>query len=711
MDFVNPALLGGIALAALPIVLHLVMRQKPKRLEFPALRFVRRRKKANQRRMRFQHWLLLALRVGAVCLLALALARPSFRAQGNGGGAQGPIAAALVFDTAPRMGYRHENQTRIEVAQQIARDLLTDFPADTRVAVLDTRGQPAVFQIDLSSAEQRIDRLEVTPAAQPIGPALDEALRLLDSSERPRREIYIFTDMSAAAWSLDSSGALAKRLDKIRGLGVYLVDVGVVDPQNCSLGELRLSSQVLSQSSPVVVSTDVSCRGNNRERVVVLEMQDADGKPQKRSEATYQLLTGQPQQVEFTLGALPLGTHQGQLHILGTDGLASDDTRYFTVDVQPSWKVLIVAGRPTSSTAGYLSEALAPEKFRKQGIARLDCDVIAHEELDSAELRNYSALFVLDPPPLSSRGWQKLSDFAQSGGGVAVFVGEHAAPAETFNLGGAGVMPAPLTKPHASRTQLSTSRVDHPVLRKFKPLNDQVPWDAFPVYRYWELGDLVEGDTTVLNFADGSPALIERPVGRGRIMLFTSSISDPPGTQPTPWNRLLTGLRPWPFFMLSNELALYLVGSSDNQLNYVSGQPATIRMRRDQRVVNYLLSTPRDEHIKGTVAGKHDSITIAADETPGHYRVRSGGDRGFDAGFSANLSPLSTSLERLKVEELKRVFGEHAYRVAHNVEEMQRQVSSGRVGSELFPLLIIVVAVVMGLEQVVANRFYRQEQK
>ena len=77
MDFLNPALLGGITLAGLPIVLHLVMRQKPRHLEFPALRFLRLRQESNQRRMRLRHLLLLALRVAALCLLALALARPS----------------------------------------------------------------------------------------------------------------------------------------------------------------------------------------------------------------------------------------------------------------------------------------------------------------------------------------------------------------------------------------------------------------------------------------------------------------------------------------------------------------------------------------------------------------------------------------------------------------------------------------------------------
>jgi len=35
-------------------------------------------------------------------------------------------------------------------------------------------------------------------------------------------------------------------------------------------------------------------------------------------------------------------------------------------------------------------------------------------------------------------------------------------------------------------------------------------------------------------------------------------------------------------------------------------------------------------------------------------------------------------------------------------------VSSARVGRELFPLLIVILAAVLGLELVVANRFYKE---
>src|SRR5688572_10092160 len=77
MAFLNFSLLAGGLLMAVPILLHLVMRQRPKQLIFPALRFIQQRREANRRQLQLRHWILLALRCGAVLLAALALARPS----------------------------------------------------------------------------------------------------------------------------------------------------------------------------------------------------------------------------------------------------------------------------------------------------------------------------------------------------------------------------------------------------------------------------------------------------------------------------------------------------------------------------------------------------------------------------------------------------------------------------------------------------------
>ena len=76
MSFLHPALLAMAALAALPVILHLIMRPKPKRFLFPALRLIESRRKSNVRRLRLRHIWLLLLRILIIVLIVLAVARP-----------------------------------------------------------------------------------------------------------------------------------------------------------------------------------------------------------------------------------------------------------------------------------------------------------------------------------------------------------------------------------------------------------------------------------------------------------------------------------------------------------------------------------------------------------------------------------------------------------------------------------------------------------
>src|SRR4051812_40532169 len=96
MGFVTPALIGGAALVALPIVLHLIMRRKTKLVKFPALRFVQQRRMMNQHRLRLRQLLLLALRCAIIAILALALARPTLRGSVGAGKEGAAVFPALL---------------------------------------------------------------------------------------------------------------------------------------------------------------------------------------------------------------------------------------------------------------------------------------------------------------------------------------------------------------------------------------------------------------------------------------------------------------------------------------------------------------------------------------------------------------------------------------------------------------------------------------
>jgi hypothetical protein len=713
MTFVNLSLLAGTALVALPIVLHLIMRRKPRLLEFPALRFLQKRHDTNQRRLRLRHLLLLLLRAAAIALLAFALARPSLKLSGGIGSQEAPVAAALIFDAAPHMQYRHENQSRLEAAKELGLWLVAQLPEQSEIAVFDTRlGAAAAFQADRGAAKDRIQRLEAVANSQPLATAIDAAVPLLQQSRLARREVYIFTDLSRGAWPAEQAERLRQQLGSLADTGVYVVDVGVVKPTDYGLGDVRLSAETLASRGDLTVTTDLTCVGAAAQRTVELQLSVANRKQPERRERTGDATPGELRPLEFRLGGLTPGVHQGTLRIIGQDGLVADDVRYFTVVVKPAWRVLVAAPPSAHCDPRFLTEALAPTRWRKEGLARFQCDVCDLPELAARPLTGLAAVCLLDPAPLEPAVWKKLADYAADGHGVAIFLGRNATPTDSFNDAQAqAILPGKLLQPTPrsdGNVCLAPGAYQHPILAPFRALAESVPWQLFPVFRCWELGPPPAGVATLLSYNNNRPALLERPVGQGRVLTMTTPVSDNPNREP--WNVLPVAVEcePWPFMILANQILTYACSGSEQQLNYFAGQTASLVLDGAAQRQSYLLFSPADVTFPIPAELGRRDLTITATDAVGNYRVQAGGSQGVDLGFSVNYAPAATRLDRLNDAELKETFGTVKFRLAHTREQIDRDISVGRVGRELFPPLIVLLAVVLALELFVSNRFYRE---
>ena len=213
----------------------------------------------------------------------------------------------------------------------------------------------------------------------------------------------------------------------------------------------------------------------------------------------------------------------------------------------------------------------------------------------------------------------------------------------------------------------------------------------------------------VVLYNDHRPALLERPLEDGRVLTMTTPVSDRPvSNRPgeTAWNLLPAG-QAWPFGMLVHGMMLYLVGSGEQQFNYTAGQTAVLQLDAKRTRRTYQLFAPGELSFPLSADLVRHVLVITATDRVGNYRVRAGGSSGVDLGFSVNLSPQQTELVRIAEEDLTKVFGPFDFRVARTRHQIERDLSEARVGRELFPLLILLTALVLAAEQVIANRFYR----
>jgi len=714
LTFVNLGLLAGGLFVAVPIILHLIMRRQPIHLEFPALRFLRQRRDVNTRRMRLRHWLLLLLRIAAIALLAFALARPSL--QGSKLLSQeAPVAAVLVVDTSAKMDCRHANQTRLEVARSMALEILARLPLGSQAAIVDTAVPQVQFAVDLTSARSQVERLAVTPVSRPLPGQLSAALEKLKevSNEEMRREIYVFTDRTRSSWTTDtpagSDQTLAATLAAEKEVDLYLIDVGIERPQDFGLGEIQLNRQVLAQRSPLEIRVDLVRAGPAGERKVDLLLTDFAGGSQKRDEKLLTWNENEATQVEFRLPELPPGVHQGLVQIVGEDNLSWNNRRYFTVDVRAAWPVLVVAPRPREAV--YFTEAIAPSVLKTQ--ARFACKTIEQGQLAEERMTDYAAVVLLDPQPMPVEQWEQLSTFVQAGGALAMFLGP-AADRQRFNeTVPRSLLPGELKFISRNSTFLSTENASHPAVARFGTLGGPTPWSYFPVEKYWLLSGLDPATARIASFANNDPALVEKPVGRGLVVTMLSPVSFDPDPRRSRWNRLTQGTdpEPWPFVMLMNELMLYLVGSEDERLNYQAGETAVLYSAGEDLPPSVSLTSPDGGQSRADIDPTKGVLTFSAIDQIGNYRVRAGGTQSqYERGFSVNLPLAATQLARLPTEELDVLLGKDRFRMASDSSKIEREAGRGRVGQELFPYLMALVALALALEQVLANRFYRREE-
>ncbi|MCH2183096.1 MAG: BatA domain-containing protein [Mariniblastus sp.] len=650
------------------------------------------------------------------------------------GDSQAPVAAVILIDTSPRMDYQVGGQRNLDRAREMGSWLASQLPSSSDLSVLATDGDQPFFSVDIAAAKERIKTLETDYQSSFIPDALNRALELLKDSEQERKELYLITDLTRRGWTGGETGAVLDQLKEHEDIAAFVIDVGADDPKNFSLGELQLADQTITSSSPVEITSQISRLGEAAQRNVVMKIEKPDeqgarpmlldGKvlvPDKYWEVSQTVDiradTQTPLRFQYP-GPLPQGVHHGSIEIVGEDSLVHDDKRFFTIHVRPAWDVLVA--HPDNVNPANLVDLLAPFREQEEGTAIYNCQVIKQSELSQYNLDDFQAVFLLDPKPLSEGSWQDLERYVEQGGGLAIFLGYNAA------ISG-GVDPS-FTTPSARKLltgnvvrqwrrktdnplYLSMDNFSNPMLEPFRNREEAVPWNKHPILNHWEIkpdGLSAELPTeTIVRYSTGLPAVISRSIGKGRVVVMTTPITDPPrpAGRKLPWNYLFTGYC-WPAWKLVGEISQYVSQSSGENLNVDIGTTASLRNDVRRLPDSYRVFTPRTEQSPTKVVSIDNTVKYRFTNTPGQYRLKGQRANTVLRGFSVNLDPVETDLTRMEAEEIDEVLGFERYQLAREQNEIQRQQGTARVGQEFYPMLLIMLAITLVVEQLMSNRFY-----
>lgn len=730
LSFVHPAILGGLALASLPVIIHLLNRRRFKMMEWAAMDFLLQAAVRNRRRVRLENLLLLLLRTLMVLLLVGAVARPfSSRENALAGllGGEGATERLILLDDSHSMRAGQGNQGAFDSAKQAIRRLVErlhdERSPDAVTLVLGSRprgGDDLFARVAVASANarrmlDRLDELRPSDGSLDLVGALDA---LLENAvpEGSRVLLHIVSDFRRRDWS-DADGTMRpdvrEALARFAEAGeVRLLDVGAAAVQNVGVTALEARDRAVVLGVPATFVATV--RNHGPDRVANPQVTFSFGGQAlvpERIEAT--LEPGEERQVakEFTF------RDEGPAVVSArtlTDVLPGDDERRLVVEVRRTMRFLLVDGEPAPEDfrgeTDFLAAALAPPGDVSSGIA---VDPVADLAFSGRELDGYDGVFLCNVYRLPEERLAKLEEYVRGGGGLVMFLGDQVDPAiynATFHGRGAEagkrLLPVALLDVEGSSdgyVHLAAPAADHPVVRFLRGMNEIV-FRTVSVRHWIAVRPPQEAEAKVLlSYADdaGSPALVEKGFGEGRVLLFTTAAD-------LEWSNFPHSIL---YLALLQECARYVVRPDAGDRTRLVDEALSIDFdpARMQRVASLLppaeaggapvqLSLAEDK-ARGKLAFRYDRTGTAGVYT---FRLKSPAGEEFREPRACNIDPTEGDLRRADLARVAAALP--GLRVERAGDENALDAGEGD-RTEFWRTILYALLLCAALESVLAWRF------
>lgn len=486
MNFLYPAFLIGAIAVAIPIVLHL-LRDVASDVPFTAVRLLRRSPVERPRRRRLRDLLLLAARVTALFLLAAAFARPYSPRAEAAAGALRIIAVDRSFSMGAPGRFAH--------ALDMARGAIDEAGFTERVAVIAFDDRADVIALPGGAADARAALSGLAPGngGTRYAGVLEKASEL--ASGGPAR-LVIVSDLQWAGWDGEARAhAPASLTLDVRNAGAPSVNVAAVD--------------VRVDETGVVVSVRNASRGARHGTVMLAH----DGATVVRApynapaESSVDVRLPWPGMTSASSGSISVTVDD-------PEGFPADNSRHLVLRRSGAPTVMVV--RSGDASGFFLLRAL------EAAAGSIEARAVSGPEIAGGRARDVTtqaAIVLLSTRSLDRASRDAIVSFVRNGGGLFIAAAPEVEPgvvAAMFNWDAAAFTVDPATR----QVSFAATDLRHPIFRPFAGLAANLGQVNF--HQTWR----VRSDRwhVPARFSDGSPAVLDRSEGAGKVVLFASDV-------------------------------------------------------------------------------------------------------------------------------------------------------------------------------------------
>lgn len=532
MGFLAPWFLGGLAALGVPVFVHLLRKHVTIPWPVSSLMFFERGTQSSTRHRRLRYLLLFALRLALVLLVVLAFANPFVRRAAAG--ANDRILLIVLDDSfSMRAG------TRFADAKQQALATLAAKPAAQKAEIVALGGElEALTQPIADDAQLRAALESIQPGdGHATFGELVRYIRTLSENVRAPIDLYLFSDMQHSAMPADFADLLLPQNVK---LVLHSVVQGAAPP----------NWTVESVSAPAELSDPKDPKRSHVEAVIA-----GFGTPATTRTVSL-LVNGKviasrkieiPANGRATVAFAPLNVDYGlnrcQVRIEGGDAFPADDASVFSVRRSDPERVLFVHNQGEIRSPIYFGAALDAADH-----ASFVLQSVAAEQSTDLDPSRFAFVVLSDTTTLPAIFEHTLTGYVAKGGSVLIALGPSATRQAQIPLWGGASGEAHDYARSGSPATVGQVDFSYPPLAQAQPAGDNGGWGEVKVLYAVPVDP---GQARVAaRLADGTPLILEKELGEGRILLLTSGLDN-----------------------LSNDLPLHplFVAFVDHTARYLSG--------------------------------------------------------------------------------------------------------------------------------------------
>ena len=633
------AIAGAIG-ASIPLVIHLLNRERARRLVFSTVRFIQMSHQTNVQRHRLKRLLLLLMRILMLILLGLAFARPFFAEDPATAPELGGVRnAVIILDTSYSMQY----EDVFALAKKEAINRLDSLEsADAVALILSADKARKVLPIDSEHNHIRtaIESAETTNYTTDYLDAIHTADEILKAVSVGQKQIYLVADLQKSGWE---NFLETDRLSP--DVNIEFVDVAEEQPDNRAVTDINVPPVVLiEQKDTELVARIHNFSSEPVEKLPVTLFIDDN----KVDTTQLDIAPGNSADAAFKvkINLQSESAHTGWVEI-DNEALKIDNRRYFTVQSMKSIKTHCVNGEQKRSDIEdetfFLTRAVL-----NIGDAGAPIDYTESTTFPSAaSLKQYDVLILANVSQITAAEAERLKTYVNGGGGLIITLGDQVdSNVYQQHLAGTENSLLPCTIMQAVGDPIGKEQfqviasVDyrHPI---FMPFNNPNHGDFAKArfYRYYQTVPIADA-TTIAAFDDGNPALLEKIYGTGRVLFFTSTID-------REWNDLPIHAVYLPFLHEAIKyLALKQAGKTPD---YHVGDGVEYNGSQDSAGKEVAVFDPDRKEARMTL-NEQGNLFYENTENPGIYSVHRSGEKPHN--FVVNVDTGESDLTPRNPEEL-----------------------------------------------------------